>query len=122
EIEILSGGPGDTAFNSFHWSEFEKKLYAIRPVTARLKWFTSFTDVSGSGTNVIVNTDRKIVEGISVWPKDPIVHVAETPVQAEPEGVPFNYTFQSILFDATAGGAQFEPTSKTFNSSRSGYS
>src|SRR5690606_981103 len=29
EIELLSGGPGDTAQNSFHWSAYEKKLYAI---------------------------------------------------------------------------------------------
>lgn len=121
EIEILSGGSDDNAGNAFYWSEFERKLYAIRPVTARLKWFTSLTDSSGTGTNLVLNTDRIVVEGVTVWPRNPIVHVALSPVQVEPAGIEFPYSFQSVIYDAE-GGTRYEPTSKTFNSGAAGYS
>lgn len=122
EIEILYGTRSDTPQNSFHWSDFEKKLYAIRPVTARIKWFTSFQDTVGSGTNIQVNTDRILVEGISVWPKDPNIHVAQAPVEVEPKGVPFNYGYQAILYQTPNGTALVDPTSKSFNASTPAYS
>ncbi|MBX3743739.1 MAG: tandem-95 repeat protein [Verrucomicrobiae bacterium] len=122
EIELIRGNAGDTAENSFYWSEFEKRLYAIRPVAARLRWFTSLELTSGSGETLQVNTERIDVEGISVWPKDPAIHVATAPVEIEPRGVPFDYTFQQIRYDTTSGGSTVDPTSKTFNNARPGYS
>jgi probable HAF family extracellular repeat protein len=122
EIELIRGDDGDTAQNAFFWSEFEKRLYAIRPVAARLRWFTSLDLTSGSGSDIQVNSDRIDVEGISVWPKDPVIHVTTAPVEIEPRGVPFDYSFQSILFDTTAGAVAVDPTSKTFNSIRPGFS
>lgn len=121
EIELIRGNPGDAAQNAFFWSEFEKRLYAVRPVVARIKWFTSFDLTTGSGTNMQVNTDRIEVEGISVWPKDPVIHVATVPVEIEPRGVPFDYGFQTLLHETTGGSATVDPTSKTFNSARAGY-
>jgi len=122
EIEIISGSPGDTRENAFHWSDFEKRLYPIRPVTATIRWFTSQTDVSGEGTNIVVNSDRITVEGLCVWPKQPLVHVATAPVQVEPQGVPFDFGFQSVIHETTGGSARYDATSKTFNSSAAGYS
>lgn len=122
EIELLDRAEGDNAQNAFFWSSYEKKLYAVRPVTARLKWFTSFRDTLGSGTNVVSNLERLEAIGITVWPREPITHVAETPVDIEPKGVGFQYGFQSILYETTGGSALVDPTSKTFNSQKRGYS
>ena len=120
EIEILNGNPQDTAQNSFFWSAVESRLYAIRPVSARLKWFTSFTDVVGSGTNISVNTDRIITVGIAVWPRQPTIHVAKAPAEVEPAGVPFNYSFQSVIYN-TADGVSVEPSTKRFGATQPGY-
>lgn len=122
EIEIVRGQSGDTPDNSFFWSAKESKLYAIRPVTARLKWFTSTTDTTGSGSNLVVNTDRIIQLGVTVWPKVPTVHVASAPVEVEPQGVDsFSYSFQDIRY-TTMQGVSVEPSTKRFNSTRTGYS
>ncbi len=121
EIELIRGNTGDTAQNAFFWSEYEKRLYAVRPVAARIKWFTSFDLTTGSGTNMQVITERIAIEGISVWPKDPVIHVATVPVEIEPRGVPFDYGFQTLLHETTGGSVTVDPTSKTFNSARPGY-
>ena len=122
EIEILSGDPQDTGQNAFFWSTFEKRLYAIRPITARLKWFTSFSDTTGTGTNIQANTERIEAVGISVWPKEPTIHVATAAVQVEPTSVPFNYGFQNIIYDTTTGSARVDPTAKIFTCEHTGYS
>ncbi|MCC7373458.1 MAG: tandem-95 repeat protein [Verrucomicrobiales bacterium] len=122
EIELITSGPTDTKENAFHWSPYEKKLYALRPVTARLRWFTSFLDTTGSGTNIQVNTDRIVVEGISVWPKDPVMHVANAPVEVEPKGVAFNHSYQSVIYQSPEGNVVVDPTSKTLNASEAGFS
>ncbi len=120
EIEILRGNPQDTPQNSFFWSTVESRLYAIRPVTARLKWFTSFTDIIGSGTNQTVNTERIVTVGIAVWPRNPTMYVANSPTEVEPPGVPFNYSFQSVIYQ-TADGVNVEPSTKRFTASQPGY-
>jgi probable HAF family extracellular repeat protein len=123
EIEILSGSTADNANNSFFWSDFEKKLYPVRPVTARLKWFTSFQDTVGEGTNVVSNTERIEVVGISVWPQQPTIHIAEAPVEVEPQGIPsFNHSFQTVIYETTGGRSVVDPTSKIFNCDATGYS
>jgi probable HAF family extracellular repeat protein len=126
EIELLDQGPTDTPESAFHWSLYERKLYALRPVTARLKWFVSDLDliVEGTGTNTIatVITERIETLGIAVWPKEPVIHVATVPVAVEPGGVGFQYGFQEITFETTSGAALVDPTSKTFNSTATGYS
>ena len=120
EIEILRGNAQDTPQNSFFWSTVESRLYAIRPVTARLKWFTSFTDIIGSGTNQTVNTDRIVTVGIAVWPRQPTLHVAHSPSEVEPPGVPFDYAFQSVIYQ-TADGVNVEPSTKRFTATQPGY-
>jgi len=121
EIEILHGQSGDNGQNAFFWSAVENRLYAIRPVTARLKWFTSFTDSSGSGSNLVVNTDRIVSIGINVWPKNSTVHVTTVPSEVEPQGVTFGYGFQSVLY-YTAQGVSVDTSTKRFNDLLPGYS
>jgi probable HAF family extracellular repeat protein len=123
EIELIYGQPGDTPQNSFFWSNVqgkEGKLYAIRPVTAKLKWFTSFTDTTGSGSDLIVNSERIIEVGMSVWPKNPTIHIATVPVQVEPEGVPFAYSFQSAIY-STVQGVTVDSSTKRFLDVQPGY-
>jgi probable HAF family extracellular repeat protein len=120
EIEILRGNAQDTPQNSFFWSVVENRLYAIRPVTARIKWFTSFTDVIGTGTNLTVNTERVITVGIAVWPRTPTLHVANTPTDIQPQGVPFDYSFQSVIYN-TADGINVEPSTRRFTAVQPGY-
>ncbi|MBL9126433.1 MAG: DUF3466 family protein, partial [Verrucomicrobiales bacterium] len=122
EIELIDASEGDTKENAFYWSTKESKLYPIRPVTARIKWFKSFRDVLGSGTNLTVNTDRVEIVGVSVWPKDPQIHVATAPVEIEPAAAPdFRYGFQNVLFH-TGTLPTVDPTTKTYNKTDRGYS
>ena len=108
-IEVLSGDGG--ADNSFFWSLPEKRLYAVRPVTARLSWFVSQNPA---------DTNRVVTVGISVWPKQPTIHVALTPVEVEPKGVSFDYTYQTILYN-TADGVRVDLSSKQFTATQPGY-
>jgi len=122
EIELIDAASDDNRDNAFYWSAKENKLYAIRPVTARIKWFKSFRDVLGSGTELSVNTDRVEVVGVSVWPKDPQVHIALAPVEIEPAAAPdFRYGFQNVLFH-TGTMPTVDPTTKTFHKTDRGYS
>ncbi len=113
EIDILSGSPSDTGDNAFFWSPLEKKLYAIRPVTARLRWYLSDDPA---------DTNRLMNIGINVWPKNPTIHVAQAPVEVEPQGVSgFSYSFQQIYY-TTSSGAVVDPSSKQFLATATGYS
>ncbi|MCC6233640.1 MAG: DUF3466 family protein [Verrucomicrobiales bacterium] len=122
EIELLGEVDGDTPQNSFHWSAYERKLYALRPVAARIKWFTSNQNTTGTGTNIQVNTDRIVVEGISVWPKDPVIHIAGAPVEIEPKDVALDHSFSGIAYQTAGGNGVVDPTSKTFTAGNPAYS
>ena len=121
EIEILDGATDDNQNNAFSWNPAEKRLYAIRPVTARIKWFKSFEDLVGSGTNITSNTERIINVGITVWPKVPTYHVAGSPVILDPAVPTPDYTFQGIAFTAPGASPRVDPTSKTFNADTEGF-
>lgn len=121
EIEILDGDTDDNQNNAFSWSLAEKRLYPLRPVTARLKWFTSFDDLIGTGTNTTANLDRIVTIGISVWPKVPTYHVATSPVVLDPALAVPDYTYQAIAFQAPGSTPRVDPTSKTFNATTEGY-
>jgi uncharacterized membrane protein len=121
EIEILDGASDDNQNNAFSWNLAEKRLYAIRPVTARLKWFRSFEDLVGSGTNLTSNTDRIVTVGITVWPKVPTYHVAGSPVILDPAVPTPEFTFQGIEYSAPGSTPRVDPTSKTFNADTDGF-
>ncbi len=121
QISILKKHlPDDSAVNAFYWSDTEKKLYAIRPVTAKLEWFTSLSDTVGSGENLTVNSERIVSVTVNVWPKQPIIHVAGAPVDLQPAFTAATYTFQSLIY--VTNGATVEPSSKVLSSPNPGYS
>jgi len=113
EIDILERPSGfDTAQNSFYWSQVEGRLYAIRPVTARLRWKV---DVDPA------NTNRVLSVGQSVWPKTPTLHVANTPSDVQPQGASIPYTFAALMY-STAADATVEPSAARFSATGLGYS
>lgn len=111
--------PDDSPENAFFWSSPEQKLYAIRPVLARLDWFRSFADNPAALTNLMDPSNRLASYTINVWPKRPILHIAGAPVQAEPPAVAAHYTYQSLLFVTNA--AFVEPSGKVFTCTNPGY-
>jgi probable HAF family extracellular repeat protein len=119
-IDILAGtSPDDSAANAFFWNVPEKRLYAIRPVTARLHWPTGAGLVPGS-TNIPPTVD---VTSKNVWPRQAQTHVANSPVQVEPQGAPagsFNYSFSAILY-STVTAANVDPNSKVLSATIPGY-
>jgi hypothetical protein len=120
QIEIIGPSGGNTPENSFYWSVVESKHYAIRPVKARFRWFESFQDFEQSGTNFIPNTNRSVVVGAAVWPRVPTRHVASAPVEVEPQGVPFSYRWQELIY-VLGSGASVDPNTKVFEAQTPGY-
>ena len=109
----------DSVINSFYWSDGEKQLYAIRPVTAKIEWFTSNDDVVGTGTNITSNTNRIVSVTVNVWPKQPTIHIAGAPVDLQPALTAANYTFQSLIY--VTNRASVEPSAKVFTCPDEGY-
>lgn len=109
----------DTTINSFYWSSGEDRLYAIRPVTAKLEWFTSNSDTVGTGTNIMSNTNRIVSVTVNVWPKEPAIHIAGAPVDLQPVVTAEHYTFQSLIY--VTNRASVEPSAKVFTSPDEGY-
>jgi probable HAF family extracellular repeat protein len=111
--------PDDSIVNSFHWSDVEKRLYAIRPVIAKIDWFTSFTDTVGSGSQLTGNTNRIVSVTVNVWPRQPILHIAGAPVDLQPAITGANYSFQSLIY--VTNNASVEPSARVFTSPTPGY-
>ena len=115
-IDILSGpDPDDSAANSFFWNGQEKRLYAIRPVTARIHWPTGDGFVAVS-TNAPPTVD---VTSKNVWPRIAQTHVGNTPAQVQPPSS-FNYSFDSIMY-STIPAATVDANSKVFSAQVAGY-
>ena len=67
QLQLLGERLPNTEANSFAWSQHEQKLFAVRPVKARVSWFTSDNDIITVGTNLVANTNR-IVTVEQGWP------------------------------------------------------
>ena len=130
QITILrSYMPDDSAQNAFFWSAATKKLYAIRPVVAKIEWFTSTDTLVNNTTNAgynptnspaqSVNTNRIVTVNINVWPKDPTRHIAGAPVELLPAVAEANYAYQGLIF--VTNNASVEPSSKVFTCTQPGY-
>jgi hypothetical protein len=91
---------------AFFWSQFERKLYALRPVTGTLLW------QQGNGGPI-----RRVVT--TEWPADPVLHVAGSqPVQLQPAGSPYGF---ALLQYTTAASAAVD-AQKRFTAVGEGYS
>jgi hypothetical protein len=112
-ITILEREHADSDnLNSFVWSLSEKKLYPVRPVTATLRWPLT-TDVTNT-------TSVATVVGRSVWPSDPQIHVANTPVELEPDAAGFTHRFLNLAF-TTVSGATVEAGNRKFHAPQPGW-
>ena len=119
-IEILSM-PADLsdsdAGNSFIWNEEEKRLYAIRPVTARIKWRLDENTTNLASVATMV--------GRCIWPDHPQTNVAGAPVEVQGPGVGRSYFCAGIVFNTndasvartTRGAEQFQVFQTTNNAS-----
>jgi Concanavalin A-like lectin/glucanases superfamily/Pentaxin family len=103
--------PDSDALNSFVWSVAKHQLYAVRPVTAVIKWPLT-QDVTNT-TSVATCVAR------TLWPADPQIHVANAPVELEPRP-DFPFKIQSIAF-TTINGAAFDAGFKVFNAPQPGW-
>src|SRR5262245_10224696 len=128
-ITILQGAGPDNSGNSFFWSAAERKLYAIRPVVADIRWrtgtFETTTNETQFGDSFVRQfiTNEVLLPTISfnAWPSDPEIHVAGAPVQVEPKDPSFKHGFVELIY-TTADGAQVDINTKVFNSPSTGYS
>jgi probable HAF family extracellular repeat protein len=102
-VTVISGPVN--APNPFFWSSYDNQLYAIVPCTAEIQWPTSFENPADP-TNT---TAPVITVSQSVWPRPAQTHVAATPVQLVPQGLPadvsFNYIFQSLMYSTSSSAA-----------------
>lgn len=107
-VQILEGGLDDNEQNSFYWSELEKSLYAIRPVTARIRWFT---------TSDMMDVTSPMVASFAanIWPRNPYLHVAGVPMDVEPAVSGSMYRFAQMDY-STDREAKVDTGTKQFNS------
>ena len=127
DIAILRQNmPDDNVANSFYWCGVNNRLYAIRPVTARLDWYTGtdsmqVTNVILGMTNVVTvpNTNRITTITVNVWPKNPTLHISGAPVDLEPDITAAHYSFQSLMFVTNLASVQ--PSTKLFTCASPGY-
>src|SRR5260370_5727606 len=99
-IDIINPqAPDDAPGTAFFWSNPDKRLYAIRPVTARVHWQTGAGLVTnGVSTNLSITVATVDVTSKNVWPSAPQIHVSTSPVEPEPQPaagappVPFTYS------------------------------
>lgn len=84
----------------------EGKLYAIRPVVAEVRWHTgtfvtvtNHTQFGGSFIRQIFTNEVTIPTlTFNVWPRDPEIHVAGTPVQVQPNNPAFRHGFMEVTY------------------------
>lgn len=129
-ITILQGGGHDNPGNAFFWSAGDRKLFAIRPVVAEIRWRTGtyevVTNLTEFGDDTFIRqkfTNEITLPTLSfnLWPADPDLHVVGTPVQVEPAQPGFQHGFVNLIY-TTADGAQVDSASKVFTSPTTGYS
>jgi len=104
-IEILETPKGledSSDMNSFCWNDSEKRLYPIRPITARIKW--SLTQDPTNLANVAT------IVGRCVWPDHPQTNVAGVPVEVQGPGLGRGYSFIEVAFNTN--GANVLPVTR----------
>jgi hypothetical protein len=113
EITILEKDQNDTdAVNAFIWSAPEHKLFALRPVTAIIKWPLS--------ANLTNNSSVATVVGRSRYPDTPQFHVAGVSAELEPAVAGFPLKFVNLAF-TTINDASVDASTKLFTASQSGW-
>ena len=104
-IEIMKTAPGledSDGGNAFLWNTDKKRLYAIRPVTARIKWRLDQNLTNMANVATIV--------GRCYWPEHPRTNVAGAPVEVQGPGVGKGYFCAGISFNTN--GADISPVTR----------
>lgn len=113
-ITILEKDQADSdGLNSFAWSISEHKLYALRQVTAILKWPLT---TNPTNTTAVVTAVGRIA-----YPTNPVVHIANAPAELEPAVAGFPLKFLNLAF-TTVNGASVEASTKVFTAPQPGWS
>ncbi|MBS0657631.1 MAG: hypothetical protein JSR82_05200 [Verrucomicrobia bacterium] len=102
----------------FYWDTFEKKLYAVSPIVADIRWRVNADVISSARAvrRVLVRWPETVAEGLTTQVTGAGANGDEPAVSLEPAGL--NHTFSTVLFqtnDAQVSG------SKKFTSKREGY-
>lgn len=104
-IEVLSAPAGlldSDGGNSFLWNQDEKRLYALRPVRARIKWRLD--------QNVTNLANVATIVGRCYWPEHPQTNVAGVPVEVQGPRVGKGYFCAGAVFNTN--GAMILPTTR----------
>jgi subtilisin-like proprotein convertase family protein len=107
-----STSPADVA-TAYVWSEYEQKLFFVRPMLAAVTWSTSTNTVSTNATKMVT---RFRVD----WPPGPQIHIAGAPADAGPVSTAWPYRPLGLSY--TTAAATLDPSTRTFNAANPGYS
>jgi probable HAF family extracellular repeat protein len=113
-LEALDGTPAAEFATAYLWSDYEQKLFFLRPVAAKISWATSsnLTDTNAAPVVTRLRTE---------WPVAPQLHIATAPVDLGPVDAASPYRPVALSF-STSTGASFDASTRTFNTSSPGYS
>ncbi|MBI2947476.1 MAG: immunoglobulin domain-containing protein, partial [Verrucomicrobia bacterium] len=105
--DILKGNDQNEPPTSFFsWSDATAKLYAVRPGIAKLSW-----PVSPNAED----TNRVYSLVANIWPRTVTKHIAGAPVEIEPRGVGFAFSFQELHYPVGGAGVTLDTSAKIFN-------
>ena len=103
--------PNITTSDWVVYSPFDGKLFGLRPVSVRIKWFNSANVLDESGTEVV---------GRFIWPTNARIHIAGAPVELEP-GIP-GFAYKQLGLAFTTNSAVIDSSSYVFTANAPGYS
>ena len=98
---------------AYLWSDVEQKLYFLRPITARVTWYTISDFQNTNPPPPIIRVARV------VWPSDPQLHVAGAPVQVEP--LHASSPYRAVERSYSTAGSSLELATKSLRADLPGY-
>ncbi|HXU76446.1 MAG TPA: LamG-like jellyroll fold domain-containing protein, partial [Methylomirabilota bacterium] len=113
-VRALDGTPDSEVAQAYVWSDFEQRLFFLRPIQVEVSWFTT--------SNVLdTNSTPVLRRGRVVWPAAPQIQVAGAPVDCGPVDAASPYRPVAVAY-TTSTGAILDATTRTFNSPNTGFS
>ncbi|HXJ56525.1 MAG TPA: LamG-like jellyroll fold domain-containing protein [Verrucomicrobiae bacterium] len=112
-VSALDGTAATDVANAYVWSEYEQKLFFVRPILAAVTWATS-PNTAGA---IVATTVRRLRVD---WPRAPQIHVASAPADAGPVSTAWPHRPLAVSYSTAA--ATLDPSTRTFNAPNPGYS
>lgn len=113
-LEALDGTSVAEFATAYLWSDFEQKLFFVRPVAAKIIWATSSNPTDTNAAPVVTRVRAE-------WPLSPQIHIATAPVALESADGSSPHRAIALPY-STSTGVSFDASSRTFNASGPGYS